>query len=79
MIQNSQTFVTQIATVKSPYFRDIEYFDLADSEIGHRWKERLNDLKFFQEILRSRSNIFLHGSNGSGKTTFVQDSIRGLF
>jgi Cdc6-like AAA superfamily ATPase len=78
MTQNSQSCATQAQIPKIPYFRPIEYSDLDDSDIGHRWKERLGDLKFFQEILRSRSNIFLHGSNGSGKTTFVQDSIKGL-
>lgn len=78
MTQNSQSYATQPPIPKIPYFRPIEYNDLRESKIGKRWEERINDLKFFQEILRSRSNIFMHGSNGSGKTTFVQDCIKGL-
>ena len=27
-------------------------------------------------LLESRSNIFVHGSNGGGKTTFVQDCMQ---
>jgi Cdc6-like AAA superfamily ATPase len=30
----------------------------------------------FKSLLGSKSNIFVHGANGTGKTTFVQDVIK---
>lgn len=32
-------------------------------------------MQLFTTLLDSRSNIFVHGPNGCGKTTFVQDCV----
>lgn len=41
-----------------------------------KWQHRRSDVELFHTLIESRSNIFMHGSNGSGKTTFVQDCFK---
>ena len=38
-----------------------------------KWSHRKPDLELFFTLISSRSNIFLHGSSGTGKTTFIRD------
>ena len=40
-----------------------------EDELEMKWKEKMNDVFLFKSLLASKSNIFLHGPNGSGKTT----------
>ena len=44
--------------------------------IEDKWQHRKKDVELFHTLLESRSNIFLHGSNGCGKTTFVADCFK---
>ena len=46
--------------------------------MGRKWKEKQMEVFGFKAILSSRSNIFVHGANGSGKTSFVTDCITTL-
>ena len=43
--------------------------------IEEKWEEKSDEIFQFRALLKSRSNIFLHGPNGSGKTTFTRDCI----
>lgn len=47
-----------------------------ENELSQRWSEKLNEIFQFRALLSSRSNIFVHGPNGSGKTSFVQDTVK---
>ena len=49
---------------------------LHEEELGARWKEKYAEAFQFRALLASRSNIFVHGPNGSGKTSFVIDCIK---
>jgi len=44
MTENSQSFATVQIADKGPYFREIKYTNVADSDIGKRWAERLKDI-----------------------------------
>lgn len=46
---------------------------MKEVSISVKWSERMTDFQHFSTLLDSRSNIFVHGPNGSGKTTFVTD------
>ena len=47
-----------------------------ENELEMRWREKTSEIFQFRALLASRSNIFVHGPNGSGKTSFVQDCIK---
>jgi Cdc6-like AAA superfamily ATPase len=38
--------------------------------------EKSEELFLLRSLLNSKSNIYVHGANGTGKTTFVQDVIK---
>lgn len=46
-----------------------------NEQLTKKWIEKSNELFLFKSLLASKSNIFVHGANGTGKTTFVQDVI----
>ena len=48
----------------------------ANELIKKKWEERASDVELFITLLDSRSNIFVHGTNGCGKTTFVHDCLK---
>ena len=43
-----------------------------------RWREKKDEVLMFKSLLSSKSNIFVHGANGTGKTSFVHDCILTL-
>ena len=43
--------------------------------MDEKWKEKQIEVFQFRALLSSRSNIFVHGANGTGKTSFVTDCI----
>ena len=47
-------------------------------EMDDRWREKKDEVLMFKALLSSRSNIFVHGANGTGKTSFVHDCIMTL-
>ena len=47
-----------------------------EKELDERWKEKQTEMLQFRALLSSRSNIYLHGPNGSGKTSFVLDCVK---
>ena len=46
------------------------------SDVKQKWSERLDDIYLFSTLLHARGNIFVYGSNGCGKTSFVQDTLK---
>ena len=38
--------------------------------------EKSEELFLLRSLLSSKTNIFVHGANGTGKTTFVQDVVK---
>ena len=49
--------------------------DKLQYEMDEKWKEKQVEVFQFRALLSSRSNIFVHGANGTGKTSFVTDCI----
>ena len=47
-----------------------------ENELLDRWREKKTDIFQFRALISSRSNIFVHGANGSGKTSFVLDCVK---
>lgn len=45
------------------------------NQLTKKWIEKSDEVYLFKSLLASKSNIFVHGANGTGKTTFVQDVI----
>lgn len=45
-------------------------------ELQDRWREKKSEIFSYRALVSSRSNIFVHGTNGSGKTSFVLDCIK---
>ena len=44
-------------------------------DLKQKWQERLDDIYLFSTLLHARANIFIYGSNGCGKTSFVRDTL----
>jgi DNA replication protein DnaC len=47
-----------------------------ENELTDRWREKTQEIFQFRALLSSRSNIYVHGPNGSGKTSFVLDCVK---
>lgn len=46
---------------------------MSSAQFQERWRLREEDFNFLGTLLQSRSNCYLYGQNGCGKTTFVTD------
>jgi Cdc6-like AAA superfamily ATPase len=44
--------------------------------LDEKWQHRKSDVEMVMTLIESRSNIYMHGPNGSGKTTFVHDCFK---
>eukprot|EP00347_Sterkiella_histriomuscorum_P014360 403361169 len=52
--------------------------DQLSYNMHHEWIEKDQDILLLQNLIKSRSNIFVYGAHGSGKTTFVKDCLDSL-
>ena len=44
--------------------------------LSEKWQHRKEDVDMLMTLIDSRANIIMHGPNGSGKTTFIQDCFK---
>ena len=47
-----------------------------EDQLGTKWTEKTEELFLFRSLLGCHSNVYVHGANGTGKSTFVQDVVR---
>jgi len=52
------------------------FFDEQMRFLKTRWKYRIDDVEKLSSLIQSKSNIYMHGPNGSGKTSLVIDVLK---